>query len=98
MKGRDAIARILKEEGVEWITCFPHNLIIESAAAIGIRPILTRTERVAVNMADGYTRVSNGERIGVFLVQAGPGAENAFSGVAQAYADSVPILALPGTS
>ena len=96
MLGRDAIAKILQQEGVEWITCFPHNLIIESAAAIGIRPILTRTERVAVNIADGFTRISNGERIGIFLAQAGPGAENAFSGVAQSYADSIPILGLPG--
>jgi acetolactate synthase-1/2/3 large subunit len=96
MLGRDAIANILKQEGVEWLACFPHNLIIESAATIGIRPILTRTERVAANIADGYTRISNGERIGVFLAQAGPGAENAFSGVAQSYADSIPILGLPG--
>ena len=96
MLGRDVIANILKLEGVEWLTCFRHNLIIESAAAIGIRPILTRTERVAANIADGFTRISNGERIGIFLAQAGPGAENAFSGVAQSYADSIPILGLPG--
>lgn len=96
MKGRDAIASVLKQEGIEFVTCFPHNLIIESAADMGIRPILARTERVAVNMADGYARVSNGEKIGVVLVQQGPGSENAFSGVAQAFDDSIPLLLMPG--
>ena len=47
-------------------------------------------------MADGYSRIMSGNRIGVFMMQDGPGAENAFGGVAQAYADSVPILLLPG--
>ena len=46
-------------------------------------------------MADAYSRISNGERIGVAMVQHGPGAEHAFGGVAQAYADSVPLLLLP---
>ena len=47
-------------------------------------------------MADGYTRVSDARRFGVCAVQAGPGAENAFAGVAQAASDSIPILVLPG--
>ena len=47
-------------------------------------------------MADGFSRIKNGRTIGVFSMQTGPGAENAFGGVAQAYADSVPILVLPG--
>ena len=47
-------------------------------------------------MADGYSRIMCGNRIGIFMMQEGPGAENAFGGVAQAYADSVPILLLPG--
>ena len=46
-------------------------------------------------MADAFSRVNSGERIGVFTMQHGPGAENAFGGVAQAYGDSVPILVLP---
>ena len=46
-------------------------------------------------MVDGYSRVTNGHRIGVFMMQNGPGAENGFGGVAQAYAESVPILLLP---
>src|SRR4051794_6757897 len=96
MKGSAAIAEVLKREGVENVFCFPANPLIDAAAAAGIRPIITRTERTLINMADAYTRVSNGHRTGVCMVQAGPGIENAFGGVAQAYADSAPILMLPG--
>jgi acetolactate synthase-1/2/3 large subunit len=96
MKGIEAIARILKREGVEYLFCFPINPLIDAAAAEGIRPIMTRTERTLVNMADGYTRVSSGGRRGVCAVQSGAGIENSFAGVAQAHSDSVPILILPG--
>lgn len=96
MKGETAVARILKAEGVEFITCFPYNTLIDAAAEEGIRTILTRTERVAVNIADGFTRASYGRRNGVCTMQSGPGIENAFSGIALAYGDSVPILILPG--
>jgi acetolactate synthase-1/2/3 large subunit len=82
--------------GVEYLFCFPHNPLIDAAAAAGIRPIMTRTERTLVNMADGYSRATNGRRLGVATVQSGPGAENAFAGIAQAYSDSVPLLFLPG--
>lgn len=95
MDGVTAIANILKLEGVEWIGCMPSNPLIEAAAVAGIRPIVVRQERTGVHMADGFSRINNGKKNGVFLMQAGPGAENAFGGVAQAYADSVPILLLP---
>jgi len=95
MNGVTAIAHILKQEGVEWIGCMPSNSLIEAAAAAGIRPIVCRQERTGVHMADGFSRINNARRLGVFLMQAGPGAENAFGGVAQAFADSVPILLLP---
>jgi acetolactate synthase-1/2/3 large subunit len=98
MKGADAIARILKQEGVDFMGIIPMNTLEESAAQAGIRPLIFRQERVGVNMADGYSRVTNGRGIGVFSMQAGPGAENAFAGVAHAYADSVPILMLPASS
>lgn len=96
MDGNRAIAKILKAEGIEWVACFPDQPMIDAVAKEGIRPILCRQERAGVNMADGFSRVKNGRTIGVFTMQVGPGAENAFSGVAQAYADSVPILLLPG--
>lgn len=96
MKGAAAIATILKMEGVEFITCYPVNPIIEACAAAGIRPILARHERTAVNIADGFSRATCGKRIGVTCMQYGPGVENAFPGVAQAYTDNVPLLVLPG--
>ncbi|MBI4611334.1 MAG: thiamine pyrophosphate-requiring protein [Candidatus Rokubacteria bacterium] len=96
MQGKTVIANILKIEGVESLVCFPANPLIDAAAAAGIRPILARTERVVVNIADGVSRVSGGRRIGVCVVQHGPGAENAFGGVAQAYSDASPVLLLPG--
>jgi len=89
------IAEILLRENVEFITCVPTNPLIEAAAAVGIRPIVCRQERTGVHIADGYARINNGRRVGVFAMQAGPGAENAFGGVAQAYADSTPILLIP---
>ena len=48
-----------------------------------------------MGMADAYSRINNGNRIGVFAMQAGPGAENAFPGIASAYSDSSPVLILP---
>ncbi len=95
MKVVDAIAEILKREGVEFLSAYPTTPIIDAAAAIGIRPVLCRQERVGAGIADGFSRTTNGRRLGVFAMQYGPGAENAFPGVATAYSDSVPLLVLP---
>ena len=95
MKTVDAITEILKREGVEYLPCFPTTPVIESAAEGGIRPIICRQERVGVGIADGFSRATNGDRMGVFAMQYGPGAENAYSGVATAYSDSIPMLLLP---
>ena len=96
MKGAAAIAEILKREGVEFLIAYPINPIIEAAAQADIRTIITRQERPGLHMADAVSRISSGKRIGVFVMQWGPGSENAFSGVAQAYGESVPILVLAG--
>src|SRR5262245_35898942 len=96
MNAAAAIASILKAEGTEYLFCFPVNALIDECARVGIRPVVARTERALVNMADGYSRASNGRRIGVAAVQHGPGAENAYPGVAQAFADGSPVLFLPG--
>ncbi len=96
MRGADIMAAALKREGVDTFFCFPQNPLIDALAAAGIRPIVCRQERVGVNMADGYSRVSRGRRIGVFVMQWGPGAENSYAGVAQAYANAIPVLVLPG--
>lgn len=95
MNGITAIAKILKMEGVEFISGFPMNAVFEAGAKEGIRPITCRNERVGVGIADGFARASFGRRIGVCAMQSGPGVENAFSGVAQAFSESMPILVLP---
>ena len=96
MQVRDAIAQILKIESVQEIFCFPFTPILDAVAKAGIRPIVARQERVAENMADGFSRTTNGDKIGVVTVQQNAGAENAFAGIAQAYTDSSPVLFLPG--
>jgi thiamine pyrophosphate-dependent acetolactate synthase large subunit-like protein len=95
MNGAAAIAEILKREGVEFLIGYPVNPIIEAAAVADIRTIIVRQERTGLHMADAVSRVTSGKTIGVFAMQHGPGTENAFGGVAQAYADSSPIVVLP---
>ena len=95
MDGVTAIANILRMEGVEFIGCVPYQPLLEAAAIAGIRPIIFRQEGTGIHMVDGFSRVTNGKRVGVFMMQNGPGAENGFGGVAQAYSESVPILLLP---
>ncbi len=96
MSNADLMIEILEAEGVEYLFGFPNNRLFNSAASHSLRPIIARTERVAINMADAYTRMHNGEKIGVVAVQDGPGIEASFPAVAQAYGDNTPILMLPG--
>ena len=95
MKVANAIAEILKRENIKYIIGYPVNPIIEAAAEADIRTIIVRQERVGLHMADAVSRLSSGNDIGVFVMQHGPGAENAFGGVAQAFSESVPILVMP---
>ncbi len=95
MKVVDAIAHAMKAEGVDVLFAYPVNPLIEAAAAVDIRTVIVRQERIGLHMADAYSRMSSGDKIGVFCMQHGPGAENAFGGVAQAYSESVPILVIP---
>lgn len=96
MKVVDAIAHMLKAEGVEILFAYPVNPLIEAAAKVDIRTIIVRQERIGLHMADAVSRLSSGKKIGVFCMQSGPGSENAFGGVAQAYGDSSPIVVIPG--
>jgi len=96
MRGTEAIAQILQREGVEYLFSYPNNPLIDAAAAIGIRPIIARGEKTLINLADGYTRATNATKPTVIVVQAGPGIENAFGGLAQAFADGIPMLVIPG--
>jgi acetolactate synthase I/II/III large subunit len=95
MNGAAVIAEILRREGTEFLSCYPRNPLIEACAELDIRPILCRQERVGVGIADGYSRIRRGRRNGVFAAQAGPGIENAFPGIAQAYSENVPLLVIP---
>lgn len=89
------MALILKKEGIEFLSAFPTTSVIEAIAATGVRPVICRQERVGVHIADGFARVTNGRKASVFAMQYGPGAENAYPGVATAFSDSVPMLFLP---
>ncbi|MBV9600151.1 MAG: thiamine pyrophosphate-requiring protein [Chloroflexi bacterium] len=96
MRGADALARILKLEGVEVLFAYPNHALIDAAAKVGIRPMIARGEKTLINMADGYARANNAQKPTVIVVQAGPGIENAFGAFAQAYSDGVPLLMIPG--
>ena len=91
-----AVAEALRREGVEFLIGYPVNPLIEAAAEADIRTIVVRQERTGIHMADAVSRVTSGDRIGVFAMQFGPGTENSFGGGAQAWGDSVPIVVFPG--
>ena len=95
MKVGDAIAEIMKREGIEILCGYPVNHLLEFAAKADIRPVIVRQERIGLHMADAISRVTSGKKIGAFCMQHGPGAENAYGGVAQCYGESVPVLVLP---
>ncbi|AYG61746.1 thiamine pyrophosphate-requiring protein (plasmid) [Rhizobium jaguaris] len=95
MNGAEVVASILKQEGVKQIIGFPNSELFDASAHLNIPPVITRTPRVAVNIAEGYARTTAGRELAVVTVQYGPGAESAFGGIAQAFNDRAPILFLP---
>ena len=98
MNVAEAAAAVLAREGVGVLLAYPLNPLIESAAAVGIRPIIVRQERTGIHMADAISRVTSGRQVGVFCMQAGPGVENSFGAVAQAFSEGVPLIVIPGGS
>jgi len=96
MKVGEAIAEIMKREGVEILPAYPVNHLIEFAAALDIRPVIVRQERIGLHMADAISRLTAGAKVGAFCMQHGPGTENAYGGIAQAFSESIPILVVPG--
>ncbi len=97
MIGADAIVRCLEEEGVEYVFGYPgvaicpfYNSILNSP----IQTILIRTEQNAAHAASGLTRVSG--KPGVCAVTSGPGATNVITGIATAFADSIPLVCITG--
>lgn len=97
MKAANGLVRILKTEGVTWVSTFPVSGINNACGEEGIQNLMMRTERFAVAVADGYSRVSNGKQIGVCSVQGGmnaAGLQAAYGAMAQAFEDSSPILCI----
>jgi acetolactate synthase-1/2/3 large subunit len=91
-------AEIMKREGVDVLLAYPLNPLTEFAASAGIRPIIVRQERVGIHMADAISRLHSADKVGVFCCQAGPGVENAFGAVAQAWSEGVPLIFMPAAS
>jgi acetolactate synthase-1/2/3 large subunit len=97
MNVTEAIVEILKEEGVEYVFGFPSHPLFDTDVArdAGIRTIVVRQERTGAHMADAIARVTSGDEIVAMAMQHGPGTENSFGGVQQAYAESAPLVAMP---
>jgi acetolactate synthase-1/2/3 large subunit len=97
LKPDNGIIRILQQEGTEFLSVMPVGNLVNPAHQENLRIVMMRNERFAVALADGYSRASNGKKIGVFNVQGGSfpvGSEIAQGAVAQAMEDSSPILGL----
>ena len=97
MIGADAMVRCLVEEGVEYVFGYPgvaicpfYNSILDT----DIQTILIRTEQNAAHAASGLARVSG--KVGVCAVTSGPGATNVITGIATAFADSIPLVCITG--
>lgn len=97
MNGADAIVKCLEEENVKYVFGYPgvaicpfYNSILDS----DIKTVLVRTEQSAAHMASGLARTTNG--VGVCAVTSGPGATNLITGIATAFADSIPLVCITG--
>ncbi|TFG58945.1 MAG: biosynthetic-type acetolactate synthase large subunit [Spirochaetales bacterium] len=97
ISGAEALIRGLKAQGVDVIFGYPGGAtlpIYDLLETSGIRHILTRHEQGAAHMADGYARATG--RTGVCMATSGPGATNLVTGLATAYMDSIPVVAITG--
>lgn len=97
MIGADAIVKCLEEEGVGYVFGYPGVAICpfyNSILASDIQTILIRTEQNAAHAASGYARVTG--KVGVCAVTSGPGATNLITGIATAFADSIPLVCITG--
>ncbi len=98
LNGSEILIRALAEEGVKCIFGYPGGSVLNIYDAIykqdKFKHVLVRHEQGAIHMADAYARTSN--QVGVAIVTSGPGATNAVTGIATAYADSIPIVVFTG--
>jgi len=97
LKGAEIVVECLKEQGVDTVFGYPGGAILNIYDALyknsdAIRHILTAHEQAASHAADGYARASG--KVGVCLATSGPGATNIVTGIATAYMDSIPIVAI----
>ncbi len=98
MKGAQILIELLKKEGVTTIFGYPGGSVIDIYDALyqapEIKHILVRHEQAAAHAADGYARTTG--RVGVCMATSGPGSTNLVTGLANAYMDSIPIIAITG--
>jgi len=98
MTGSQILLECLKREGVEVVFGYPGGQILPTFDALygykGFKFILTRHEQGAAHAADGYARVTG--KVGVCLATSGPGATNLVTGIANAFMDSIPMVAITG--
>ena len=100
LTGSEIVIGILAEEGVDTVFGYPGGNVLSLYDKLaenkkGIRHILTAHEQGASHAADGYSRAGN--KVGVLIATSGPGATNTVTGLATAFADSVPIIAITGS-
>ena len=91
------IARILKQEGVEWVSTFPVCRVNNALGREGVPMVMMRDDRYAVAVADAFSRITAGSRIGVCTFQGGvnaAGMQYAYAGMAQAFEDGSPVLCI----
>ena len=91
------IARILKQEGVEWVSTFPVCRVNNALGRENIPMLMMRDDRYAIAVADAFSRITGGKKIGVATVQGGvnaAGLQVAYAGLAQAYEDNSPMLCI----
>jgi acetolactate synthase-1/2/3 large subunit len=97
VKGAELVIKALEQEGVEYIFGYPGGAIMPVYDALvdsSLKHVLVRHEQGAVLAADGYARTTG--RVGVCMATSGPGATNLVTGIANAFLDSVPIVAITG--
>ncbi|SDC75456.1 acetolactate synthase, large subunit [Succiniclasticum ruminis] len=97
MNGADAIVKCLELENVEYVFGYPGVAICpfyDSILNADIKTILVRHEQHAAHAASGYARLTG--KVGVVAVTSGPGATNVITGIATAYADSIPLVVITG--
>src|SRR6184192_4397322 len=97
IKAANGFARILKTEGIPWVSCYPTNHVNNALGEEGVPILMMGEERFAVAVADGFSRVTSGKRIGVCTVMANlnaAGIQMAYGAIAQAWEDSSPLLVI----